>query len=181
MPSLRTFSLVILAFCVFVVTSTSALALRPSRLKNVRSSTRHSFSSLRMAKEKDPSTTNASFGFIGGIGCAANLVLDYSLYVLQTTGCNVVPKDSVETLIAEQGVSLVGIIGLFAWSLVTKKQTGTGLPSGPAGLLGAAEGLTFLTVLAGIVVAAINIATYGGLTAGDACADLTYTKALGFM
>lgn len=37
-------------------------------------------------------------------------------------------------------------------------QTGSGLPAGPAGLLGAVEGFSYLTLLAGIVVAGLNAA-----------------------
>ena len=33
-----------------------------------------------------------------------------------------------------------------------KVRTGSGLPAGPAGVIGAAEGLSFLVVLGGIVV-----------------------------
>ena len=42
-------------------------------------------------------------GFIGGLGVAANLVCDYSLYVIQTTGCEVPnAKGGLELLVAEQ-------------------------------------------------------------------------------
>jgi len=38
-----------------------------------------------------------------------------------------------------------------------------GLPAGPGGVLGAAEGVTFLTILGGIVIAGLNLADYGFL------------------
>jgi hypothetical protein len=37
----------------------------------------------------------------------------------------------------------------------------SGLPAGPAGLLGAAEGLSYLAILAGIVVLALQLTNYG--------------------
>ncbi len=40
---------------------------------------------------------------------------------------------------------------------------GSGLPSGPGGILGAAEGVSYLALLAGIVVLAAQIANYGYL------------------
>jgi hypothetical protein len=38
---------------------------------------------------------------------------------------------------------------------------GSGLPAGPAGLLGAAEGLSFLAIVAGIVVLVAQLTHYG--------------------
>ncbi len=35
-------------------------------------------------------------------------------------------------------------------------KTGTGLPSGPSGVLGAAEGLSFLGVTSGLIIAALQ-------------------------
>ena len=40
------------------------------------------------------------------------------------------------------------------WSLYTLKTTGCGLPAGPFGLFGAAEGISYL-IVAGVVVAAL--------------------------
>lgn len=48
------------------------------------------------------------------------------------------------------------------WCLVplcaAQVKTGSGLPAGPAGLLGAVEGFSYLSLLAGIVVAGLNAA-----------------------
>jgi hypothetical protein len=38
---------------------------------------------------------------------------------------------------------------------------GSGLPAGPGGLLGAAEGLSFLAILAGLVVLVLQVTDYG--------------------
>jgi hypothetical protein len=55
------------------------------------------------------------------------------------------------------------------WSLYTLKTTGAGLPPGPGGLVGAAEGISYLTVL-GIVgwSAYTKVKTGSGLPAGPA-------------
>lgn len=47
-----------------------------------------------------------------------------------------------------EGISFLGVYGIAAWSIYTKVKTGSGLPAGPSGLLGAVEGISFLTVLA---------------------------------
>jgi hypothetical protein len=49
---------------------------------------------------------------------------------------------------AAEGISFLGVYGVVAWSLYTKVSTGSGLPAGPSGLLGAVEGFSYLTVLA---------------------------------
>ena len=38
---------------------------------------------------------------------------------------------------------------------------GSGLPAGPAGLLGAAEGLSFLAIAVGLVVLVLQVTNYG--------------------
>ncbi|KAJ1453383.1 hypothetical protein M885DRAFT_443867 [Pelagophyceae sp. CCMP2097] len=54
-----------------------------------------------------------------------------------------------------------------AWSEFTLKTTGCGLPAGPGGLLGAAEGISYLAIL-GIVGASLatKVKTGRGLPAG---------------
>ncbi len=49
-----------------------------------------------------------------------------------------------------EGVSYLVILGIIAWSAYTKVSTGTGLPPGPSGLLGAVEGFSYLSLLAGM-------------------------------
>jgi hypothetical protein len=62
--------------------------------------------------------------------------------------------------------------GIFSWSVFKKVKTGSGLNTDPAGLLGAAEGLSFLVVLGGIAIAALNLNDYGflpGFLPNDKC------------
>ena len=53
------------------------------------------------------------------------------------------------------------VIGIAGASLTKKVQTGSGLPAGKFGLLGAAEGLAFLAIVAGLVVLGFQLADYG--------------------
>lgn len=103
----------------------------------------------------------------------ANVVCGYSLFVLKTTGCGLPPGPfGLEGAI--EGISYLGIVGIFGWSLYTKVKTGSGLPAGKFGLLGAAEGLTFLTVLGGIAIGALTLLDYGslpGFLPNDRCFD----------
>jgi hypothetical protein len=126
--------------------------------------------------------TSPMAGFVGGLGVAANMVVAYSLYVIKTTGCNIVPKFSLEGFLLEQGACVAAVLGIFSWSIWTKAKTGSGLPPGPAGMLGAAEGLSFLTVLAGIVVLGLNFSEFGGLFS-TVCnsSPSEYTQPLSFM
>ena len=53
------------------------------------------------------------------------------------------------------------------WSLYTLKTTGCGLPAGPFGLLGAAEGVSYLVVVGFVAASLLNKLTSGrGLPAG---------------
>lgn len=45
------------------------------------------------------------------------------------------------------GVAGIGASLVMTWSELTLKTTGCGLPAGPFGLLGATEGISYLTVL----------------------------------
>jgi len=117
---------------------------------------------LRMSG--DDATTDSGkdslYQTIGIVGVVSNIVCDYSLYILKTTGSGL-PAGPYGLEGGIEGISYLAIVGIFAWSIITKIKTGNGLPAGPLGLLGAAEGLTFLTVLGGIVVAALNYLQYG--------------------
>ena len=53
--------------------------------------------------------------------------------------------------------------GIVGYSLYTKAKTGGGLPSGPSGLLGAVEGVSWLTTALGIAAFAYTFATKGAL------------------
>lgn len=48
-----------------------------------------------------------------------------------------------------EGISYLAVLGIVAWSAATKARTGSGLPPGPAGLLGAVEGVSYLSLLGG--------------------------------
>ena len=72
----------------------------------------------------------------------------------------------------KQATLAAAILGLAAqpvmwWSLYTLKTTGCGLPAGPFGLIGAAEGVSYLVVI-GFVAAALlsKVASGKGLPAG---------------
>ena len=121
---------------------------------------------VKMAKDEQVKSPKA--GFVGGLGVAANMVCGYSLYVVKSTGCQVQnAKGGLEFLIAEQAASVIIVLSIVIWSAVTKAKTGSGLPAGPAGLLGAAEGCSYLSLLGGIVVTLLNFVQYGGLTSSE--------------
>ena len=70
---------------------------------------------------------------------------------------------------ATLAASILGLVSqpIMWWSLYTLKTTGCGLPAGPFGLIGAAEGVSYLVVI-GFVGAAIlsKVTTGKGLPAG---------------
>jgi hypothetical protein len=47
------------------------------------------------------------------------------------------------------------------FTLRTNDIQGSGLPAGPGGLLGAAEGLSFLAIVVGLVVLVLQVTNYG--------------------
>lgn len=112
----------------------------------------------------EPLTKDSDTSAIIGLsGVLSNVVVDYSLYTLKTTGSGLPAGDyGIEGGI--EGISYLGIIGIAIWSLYTKVKTGSGLPAGKFGLLGAAEGLSYLSIVIGIVVAVLNILDYGYIT-----------------
>jgi len=55
------------------------------------------------------------------------------------------------------------VAGLVGWSVTTKARTGSGLPAGPYGLLGAAEGVAYLTVAAIAVVFGLQLFQQGSI------------------
>ncbi|EOD13085.1 hypothetical protein EMIHUDRAFT_212793 [Emiliania huxleyi CCMP1516] len=72
----------------------------------------------------------------------------------------------------QQATTAAAVLGLCSqpimwWSLYTLKTTGCGLPAGPFGLLGAAEGISYLVVIGFVAAALLSKATSGsGLPAG---------------
>lgn len=57
-----------------------------------------------------------------------------------------------------EGISYLVVVGLCGWSIYTKVSTGSGLPPGPSGLLGAVEGISYLSLVGAIAVFAANAA-----------------------
>jgi len=55
-----------------------------------------------------------------------------------------------------EGVSYLAVLAIIGWSVYTKVSTGSGLPAGPSGLLGAAEGFSYLALLGAIVAFAVK-------------------------
>ena len=53
------------------------------------------------------------------------------------------------TCVRAEGISYLVVLGIIAWSVATKVKTGSGLPAGPSGLLGAVEGVSYLSLLGG--------------------------------
>merc|ERR1711965_1130890 len=72
----------------------------------------------------------------------------------------------------QQATLAASILGLVSqpvmwWSLWTLKTTGCGLPAGPFGLIGAAEGISYLVVIGFVAAALLSKVTSGsGLPAG---------------
>jgi len=140
-------------------------------MKSYQSINKQRHTTLRMNDKEivDDGKTNGAYGFVGGLGVSGSFCIDYSLYVLKTTGCNIIPnpKYGELTLFGEQGLSAIIVLGVFAWSLLYYKENGKGLPAGPAGLLGAAEGLSYLTVAALLVFLPWQFIEFGGITASS--------------
>ena len=57
-------------------------------------------------------------------------------------------------------MSYIVLLGLVAKSIALKVRTGTGLPAGPYGLIGALEGVAYLEVV-GFIVSQVLKATKG--------------------
>lgn len=86
-------------------------------------------------------------------GLALSPIAFWSEYTLATTGAGLQGSDILGAL---EGISYVAFVGIVAWSLKTKIQTGSGLPAGPNGLVGAAEGVSYLALLGALGAAAYS-------------------------
>lgn len=86
---------------------------------------------------------------------------------------------------AALGVGGCVAAGVMTWSLVTLRNTGCGLPPGPGGLVGAAEGISYLYVTGLIAYSAVKkVKTGSGLPEGPGgvlglAEGLAYLCALG--
>ena len=81
------------------------------------------------------------------------------------TVCTASPPQQQATLAA----SILGLVSqpVMWWSLYTLKTTGCGLPAGPFGLIGAAEGISYLVVIGFVASALLSKVISGkGLPAG---------------
>jgi len=103
---------------------------------------KHTFTSLTplgMSGSADDDLSNVKndslYQTIGIVGVASNIVCDYSLYVLKTTGSGL-PAGPYGLEGGLEGISYLAVVGIFIWSITTKVKTGSGLPAGPLGLLG---------------------------------------------
>jgi hypothetical protein len=138
-------TVVLLSLCLSFAT---ALMVKQPILSRFRDSNSYSFRTLGKLQAKGDGTGECPFstplGKIGTAGIISNIVCDYSLYVLKTTGSGL-PAGFFGLEGAAEGISYLVVAAVFGWSLVTKITTGSGLNAGPLGLLGAAEGLSFLT------------------------------------
>ena len=163
-----------LACCATSSWAFQAASPLPSRVAAARpTATAVLMSSADRASDNYGETAQVAAGVLGII---SNPIMDYSLFVLKTTGCGL-PAGPFGLLGAAEGVSYLVVIGYVASALVQKVRTGSGLPAGPFGLIGAAEGLSFLTFVAGLVVLGFQLTDYGYVpeavpTVGGVCSNI---------
>lgn len=139
-----------------------------ARLPSTANEKAFQFSLFDVGKDN---TVDQKVSNVALVGIASNVVSDYSLFVLKTTGCGL-PPGFLGLEGAIEGVSYLVVVGVFLWSLFTKVSTGSGLPAGKYGLVGLAEGLSFLTIFGGIIIAVLNLLQYGflpGFLPNDRC------------
>ena len=145
---LSTHFLPLVFLAVFCFSCPSAFVLKQPvgqrSLPNVFQKVKADFSLQAEAESTGTCPFSTTLGRIGTAGIISNIVCDYSLFVLKTTGAGL-PAGPFGLEGALEGISYLIVTGVFGWSLVTKIKTGSGLDAGPLGLLGAAEGLSFLT------------------------------------
>ena len=102
-------------------------------------------------KTSDDSDVSPIAVGIAVAGLCTSPIAFWSEYTLATTGAGLQGSDILGGL---EGISYLVFVGIVAWSLKTKVQTGSGLPAGPNGLIGAAEGVSYLALLGAIGAAA---------------------------
>lgn len=131
----------------------------PPHVTHVYGARVHSPPALRIKATKNTSsdTTDSDVSPIAvGIavaGLCTSPIAFWSEYTLATTGAGLQGSDLLGGL---EGISYLVFVGIVAWSIKTKVQTGSGLPAGPSGLIGAAEGISFLALLGAIGAAAYS-------------------------
>lgn len=117
--------------------------LRPRTLRPLRATAR---APARPARASASDDTPAPTLALAAASLPASLLLGYSAYTKATTGEGL----QGDLLGGLEGVSYLIVLGLVALSLKTKVSTGAGLPAGPGGLVGAAEGVAYLALTAGV-------------------------------
>jgi len=112
-------------------------------------------------------TGEVKYAFAGTLGLLAEAEVARSLKFLSANGCGL-PSGAggVEGLV--EGLSYLGVVGIFVASVASYIRTGQGLPTGrpgyqlgPGALLGLAEGVSFLYLAAGTVFLALATAQGG--------------------
>ena len=103
----------------------SLFALRGDSLtkqtRSITSLTKQKF--LKMSTTTD--ADNKLYSTVGALGLLSNVVVDYSLYTLKTTGCGL-PAGPFGLVGAAEGISYLAVVGLLGWSIFSKIKTGSG-------------------------------------------------------
>jgi len=141
-----------------------AASAAPSRMQSPALSTR----SRRLAAAADDGElAPRSVAAAAAAGLGSNAVMWASLYSVATTGGGL-PAGPFGVVGLVEGVSYLLVVGLAGAALYGKVSTGSGLPflseargERPGGLLGAAEGLSCLSVAAGAAVLLLLQANQG--------------------
>eukprot|EP00240_Pyramimonas_obovata_P014858 CAMPEP_0118925502 /NCGR_PEP_ID=MMETSP1169-20130426/3383_1 /TAXON_ID=36882 /ORGANISM="Pyramimonas obovata, Strain CCMP722" /LENGTH=210 /DNA_ID=CAMNT_0006866819 /DNA_START=43 /DNA_END=675 /DNA_ORIENTATION=- len=168
-------------------TGTSApLMVQRSKPRSLRLQAMRPICATGRGDEADDSSERV-YAAWGAGALLAEAVVFVSLKSVFENGCGLPPSLGGLTSLVE-GVSYLGVVGVLAASAVTKVQTGSGLPTGrdgyelgPGALLGLAEGVAYLYLLAAIVFLAYATAN-GGLDAvlpeaGELCMVGTDSRA----
>ena len=101
------------ALCLLLLSMASSLLGPPTRQRVQKV---HSLRPLYLSSSEDEPKFSAAIG-VGGV--VSNVISDYSLYVLKTTGCGLPPGPfGLEG--AAEGISYLVVTAIVAWSAYTK-------------------------------------------------------------
>ncbi|KAL7531556.1 hypothetical protein ACHAXR_004109 [Thalassiosira sp. AJA248-18] len=133
-----------------------------------------------------PATTRVGHNSRASLGVAASIARQSQFSTTKLYA----EEDSNEVILSESESSILGIAGIVAANIMIYSEsvlfrTGCGLPAGPAGLVGAAEGVSYLGVV-GLVAFSLftKIRTGKGLPSGPggylgAAEGLSYLAIIG--